>query len=261
MIVALFALLGLAVGSFLNVVIHRVPRDESVVDPPSHCPGCGHAVRWFDNVPVVSWLVLRGRCRDCGTRISPRYVLVEAVTGILFGLICWATIDGSFASIVLALVWSLGAALAVCLSLIDIAVRRLPRSIVKPATTATVLGLALVAQLTGAGDQLVRAVLAGAALYAAFLILELIYPAGMGHGDTMLVGLLGLYLGWLGWPQVIIGIFAGFLCGGVYSLVLVVVGRAGRKSMIPFGPFLILGTTIGMIWGERLGTAYLSLIV
>jgi leader peptidase (prepilin peptidase)/N-methyltransferase len=254
---ALVALLGLAVGSFLNVVIWRVPRGESIVSPPSACPSCGHAIRPRDNVPVLSWLVLRGRCRDCGQPISARYPLVEAGTGVLFlGVAALVGFDAPE-------VWSLPAflylaAISVALTLIDLETRTLPNAIVLPSYVVALVLLTVAAWGSHSWDDLVRALLGCVILYAFYFALVFAYPKGMGFGDVKLAGILGLYLGWIGWGALAVGAFAGFVVGGVFSLVLIVMRRAGRKSTIPFGPWMIIGAAIGLVFGEQIFDAYLS---
>ena len=247
------AVLGLIVGSFLNVVVWRVPRGESVVRPPSHCPACGRAVRARDNVPVLSWLLLRGRCRDCDAQISPRYPLVEAGTAAVFVVL--ATRIGAEPELPAYLY--LGA-IGVALALIDIDVKRLPNVIVLPSyvVAAALLGVAAVV-----GDDypdLLRALLAMAALFGFYFVLALVYPAGMGFGDVKLAGVLGLYLGWLGWAEVVTGGFLGFLFGGLVGGVLMATQRAGRKSQIPFGPYMLVGAFVAILWGGALADLYLD---
>jgi len=246
--------LGLLIGSFLNVVVWRVPRGESVSHPPSACPNCGHAIRPRDNVPVLSWLLLRGRCRDCGTPIAARYPLVEAVTAVLFGLVAlrvdpWAV--PAFAYL---------AAIGVALALIDLDTHRLPNAIVLP--SYPVLAALLLLASWGARDwpALLRAAIGGVALWVAYFAMALAYPSGMGFGDVKLAGLLGAALAWLGWGAFAVGSFGAFLLGGVFSIGLVVAGRAGRKTGIPFGPWMILGAAVGIAVGEPLWNGYLGLL-
>lgn len=255
MIIGLCFLLGLLIGSFLNVVIWRLPRGESLSHPGSHCPGCGHAVRPYDNVPVVSWLVLRGRCRDCGARISPRYPLVELLTGVLFGVMAW-----EFGA-----TWELPAylylvAVGVALAFIDLDTRRLPNALTLPSYVVGLVLLAVPAVLDSRPDDLVRAVLGAVALFGFYFLLALIYPAGMGFGDVKLAGVLGLYLGFLGWDAVIVGGFAGFLIGAVVGVGLMVAGRARRRTAVPFGPSMLAGTLVGVLWGSVLGSWYLGVL-
>jgi leader peptidase (prepilin peptidase)/N-methyltransferase len=254
-VVVVSAVFGLAIGSFLNVVIWRVPRGESVVSPPSHCPRCDHPIRQRDNIPVLSWLLLRGRCRDCQHPISPRYPLVELATAILF-----AVVAVSFGAS-----WELPAylylaAITVALAMIDIDVRRLPDAIVLPSYGVALVLLLLPAILDSRWDDLLRAVLGGLALFAGYFLLVLIKPGAMGFGDVKLAGVLGIYLGWLGWGVLLVGAFAGFLLGGVYGIVLMLAGRAGRKSKIPYGPFMLAGAMLAVLVGESLVAAYRGMI-
>ncbi|WP_102508600.1 prepilin peptidase [Sanguibacter massiliensis] len=258
MLVALFTLAGLLIGSFLNVVVHRVPAGASVVDPPSACPSCGSRIRWFDNVPVVSWLALRGRCRDCTARISVRYPLLEATTGVLFAATAAWTLDGSVGSILLSAVLCYVVAVAVALVLIDVEHHRLPDAIVLPSIYVVVVGLAVVAAVDGAAGRLVMSVVSAAVLYAVYLVIAVVYPAGMGGGDVKLAALIGLVLGWYGIPAVIVGWFAGFVVGGIVGVVVMVTRRSGRKTMIPFGPAMIVGAAIGVLWGAELAQIYLD---
>jgi leader peptidase (prepilin peptidase) / N-methyltransferase len=256
LLVLFVVLVGLVIGSFLNVVIWRVPRGESVVRPPSHCPSCGHDVRPRDNVPVLSWLLLRGRCRDCDAPISVRYPLVEAATAALFGVLTLAIgLEPELPAFLY-----LGA-IGMALALIDIDVKRLPNAIVLPSYLVAAALLAAAALLDGSWDDLLRAGLGMVALYAFYFVLALVYPSGMGFGDVKLAGVLGLYLGWLGWAEVVAGGFLGFLFGGVVGGVLVLVRRAGRKSMIPFGPFMLVGALVAILWGGALADLYLDTVL
>ncbi|GAA2723713.1 prepilin peptidase [Cellulomonas aerilata] len=255
LLVAPLALLGLLVGSFLNVVVSRVPAGESVVHPPSRCPTCGSRIRPWDNVPVLSWLVLRGRCRDCGTRISARYPAVEAATAVLFALV--ALLVGPWAVPAFAYLAAIGVALA----LIDLDTHRLPNAIVLPSYPVLGALLALASWGTGDWSALLRAVIGGTALWVAYFALCLAKPGGMGFGDVKLAGLLGGALAWLGWGPFAVGAFGAFVLGGLFAVVLLVTGRAGRGSGIPFGPWMLLGAGLGVAVGEPLWGAYLGLLV
>jgi leader peptidase (prepilin peptidase)/N-methyltransferase len=257
-LIVLGGLLGLVVGSFLNVVVWRVPRGESVVSPPSACPRCGHRVRPRDNVPVLSWLLLRGRCRDCGEPIARRYPLVEAATGLAFaGVVAWLGVDWAVPAF-----WYL-AAVTIALALIDLDVRRLPDAIVLP---SFVVGAALLALATwGPGadvpaDAFVRALLGAAAMGGAYVVIFLVHPSGMGLGDVKLAAVLGLYLGWIGWGAVVVGWFAGFLLGGVFAVGLLAARRAGRRTAIPFGPWLLAGAWVGLVAGPAVAGWYLGIL-
>lgn len=248
------ALLGLLIGSFLNVVVHRVPLGLSVVRPASRCPGCGGAIRRRDNVPVLSWVLLRGRCRDCRTPISVRYPLVELLTGGLFAAV--AALVGP--------TWALPAylylaAIAVALTMIDLDVRRLPDAIVLP-SYAVALGLLALAS-AGSGDwwALLRAVIGGAALFAFYVLIVVVKPGGMGLGDVKLAGVLGLYLAWWGWDALAVGSFLAFLIGGLVAIPLVLFGGAGRRSKMPFGPAMLAGALVALFVAEPVVTWYTGL--
>jgi len=249
------AFLGLFVGSFLNVVIYRVPAGESVVSPRSKCPRCGTQLSAWDNVPVISWLVLRAKCRTCGTHISARYPLVEVATAVLFGCVGWW----------LGAAWDLPAylylaAVGVALAMIDLDTRRLPNSIVLPSYVVAIVLLGIAAVVNQQMADLGRAVIGGMIAFAIYFILALIYPAGMGFGDVKLAGVLGIYLGWVGWSSLAVGIFTAFVIGAVVGLTLMATGRGGRKTAVPFGPFMIVGTFIGLWCGPLIMNWYLSVI-
>jgi leader peptidase (prepilin peptidase) / N-methyltransferase len=244
--------LGLVFGSFGNVVIHRVPAGESVVSPASACPGCGEPIRPRDNVPVLSWLALRGRCRSCGEPISPRYPVVELASGALF--VAMAVRFGLSWVLpgYLLLAWAL-----LCLSLIDAATRRLPNAITYRLAPALLVLIGGGALLEGDPGAALRALLGGVAAFGALLALALISPRGMGLGDVKLAASLGVALGYLSWGHVLLGVFGGFLLGGVVSLVLLGLRLRGRKDMLPFGPYLAASTLITVLWGEELIRGYL----
>ena len=248
-------ILGLIIGSFLNVVIWRVPRGESIVSPPSACPSCGHKIRAHDNIPVVSWLILRGKCRDCGAPISGRYPLVELGTGVLFTVMAAR----------FGLSWELPAylylaAISVALALIDLDVKRLPNVIVMPSYVVAGLLLLLPAVLMPNWPDYLNAWLGAVALFAFYFLLAFIYPAGMGFGDVKLAGVLGLYLGWLGWGPVIVGGFLGFLLGAVVGIGILLARKGGRKTAIPFGPFMLAGTLLAVLWGQALADVYVGTV-
>jgi leader peptidase (prepilin peptidase) / N-methyltransferase len=245
LLVLLAGLFGLAIGSFLNVVIWRVPRKESVVRPPSHCPQCETPIRPADNVPVLSWLMLRGKCRHCGNPIPIRYPLVEAGNGVLF-----AAVAARFGAS-----WELPAYLVLtasllAISLIDLEHFIVPDRITAPLTVSALalLGLAAVAEANG--WRFGRALLGGLAYFAFLLLLNILYPKGMGMGDVKLAFSLGLYLGWLGWGQVFLGGFLAFLLGAGVGLALIATKVKSRKDVVPFGPFLALGALLTILWGD-----------
>ena len=261
---------GALFGSFLNVVIYRVPAGKSIVSPPSACPECGARIRAFDNVPVISWLVLRGRCRDCGARISVRYPLVELGTGLFFGLVTLRLVPGGLASVlaaeghgiavVLVLIAFLYlAAVSVALALIDIDTHTLPNRIVLPSYLVGIALLGAAAILGSDFGALIRSAIGSVALLLAYAAMAFAYPGGMGLGDVKLAGVLGLFLGYLGWSQLIVGAFGAFLLGGIFSLGLLALKRANRKSGIPFGPWMLGGAWMGVLVGAPISLGYLAL--
>ncbi|WP_380168487.1 prepilin peptidase [Jannaschia sp. R86511] len=247
---------GAIIGSFLNVVIHRVPRGESVVSPPSACPGCGAAIRARDNVPVLSWLLLRGRCRDCGEPISPRYPLVELATALAFaGVVAAVLTTGPTPWVLPALLYL--AAVSIALSLIDVDVRRLPDAIVLPSYPVMLVLLAIASAATGDWWALGRAAIGAVASFAFFYLLALLYKGGMGFGDVKLAGVLGTALAWYGWAHLVVGTFLGFLLGGVVGIALIALRLGNRKTMIPFGPYMIVGAWLAIGFGGGIADAYL----
>jgi leader peptidase (prepilin peptidase)/N-methyltransferase len=247
--------IGLLVGSFLNVVVWRVPRGESLIRPASACPRCGHPIRPRDNIPVLSWLLLRGRCRDCAAPISRRYPVVELGTGIAFSVVV----------AVLGLRWELGAALCltaigITLALIDLEHKRLPDPIVLAGYLVTAAFLLAPGLVMHRGDDVVRGLISGAALFALYFLMLIVYPGGMGFGDVKLAGLLGLVLGWVGYGTLAVGAFSAFLLGGIFTIVLLAAGRARRGTAIPFGPWMIAGAVVGVAAGESIWNAYLGVL-
>jgi leader peptidase (prepilin peptidase)/N-methyltransferase len=242
-------LAGLIFGSFFNVVAYRLPRGESLVTPGSHCPRCDVPIKAHDNMPVVGWLLLRGRCRACGQRISARYPIVEALTAVL--AISVVLVKHSAHDIVLGLVL---VATLVPIALIDFDRRIIPNKITLPAAIAAVaIGLAL--RPSGVPEQLI----AGAAAGGFLLVFLLVYPRGMGMGDVKLAGVLGLFLGRSVAVAVLSGVLAGAIVGGV---VIARVGvQRGRKTAVPFGPFLALGGIIGLLAGPAIVHWYLHTMV
>jgi leader peptidase (prepilin peptidase) / N-methyltransferase len=247
LLVAGCTLLGLLVGSFLNVVIARVPVKQSVVTPRSRCPGCGTQLAGRDNVPVLSWLVLRGRCRTCSMPISPQYPLVELLTAVLFGAMA-AELGAD---------WALPAFLVlvaclVAVSFIDLAHFLVPNKVL--AVTLVLSGplLVLAAAIDDRWGDLGRAVLGGLIAFAALLFLNLLNPRFMGMGDVKLAFVLGLHLGWISLGRVPVGLFLGFLLGAVGGILLIATGIRTRKDHIPFAPFLSAGALLAIFFGGTL---------
>lgn len=269
LLVALVGVTGLAIGSFLNVVVYRVPAGLSVVHPRSACPSCGHEISARENIPLLSWMLLRGKCSSCAAPISKRYPLVELAGAAAFVVVAvWATPDLASAAtistsiaVVLRLVAFLYlAAITVALAIIDIESHKLPNVIVLPgyAVGAALLGTASL--LEGDFVALGRMAAGAGILFAFYFVLAIISPRGMGMGDVKLAGVLGLFLGSLGWGQLAVGAGAAFVLGGVFSIILLATKRAGRKSGIPFGPWMLLGAWVGIFIGQTIAGDYLALI-
>lgn len=262
------ALFGLAIGSFLNVVAYRVPLGLSVVSPASSCPGCGAPIEARDNIPLLSWILLRGKCRHCAEPISPRYLVVEAITGVLFVAVALrflpafgiAASVGQAISAALVLAGFLYlAAVSVALAAIDIDVKRLPDRIVLPSYAVGVVLLLATALVGGDWVAFARAAAGAGLLFAFYLVLALLKPGGMGMGDVKLAGVLGLFLGQLGWAELVVGAAAAFLLGGLAGIVILISRRGGRGTAIPFGPWMLAGAWVGIFAGAPIAHAYLAL--
>ena len=237
---------GAVIGSFLNVVVYRLPRRESLVRPSSHCPRCGAPVKPYDNIPVLSWLLLRGHCRSCGESISARYPLIEALTAAL----CAAVVvnGGSSARIALGILTVL---VVVPAAVIDLEHRLIPNRLTLP---AAVLALALGTALDPSGEpgRLIAAAAAGGFL----LVAALAYPGGMGMGDVKLAGVLGLCLG----SSVAPALLTALVCGVAVGVVVIAREGAakGRKTAVPFGPFLALGALVAVFAGPAIVDVYVN---
>ena len=249
----LLGIVGLLVGSFLNVVIARVPAGESVVQPRSRCPRCGAEIGARDNIPVLSWLLLRGRCRNCAEPISIRYPVVELAHAALWVVMLWR-FGWSWELPAYLYFASVGLALAV----IDLDTKRLPNPLTLPSYVVIGALLLLPAVADGQWAAYLTAWLGALALFGFYFLLAVVYPSGMGFGDVKLAGVLGLVLGWLGWSILLVGGFLGFLLGAVVGGALMAVRKAGRKSKIPFGPFMLAGATLAILWGGQVWDAYLD---
>ena len=237
--------LGAIMGSFLNVVVYRLPRHESLVTPASHCPRCGTPVKPYDNIPVLSWLLLRGHCRSCGESISVRYPLVELMTG---ALCIGAVLAGdTTADVVLGITLIL---LVVPIALIDLEHRIIPNRLT---LLGAVLALAIGTALDPSGE--IARLIAAAAAGGFLLIAALVYPGGMGMGDVKLAAMMGLFLGSAVAPALFIALITGTAVG------IVIIARkgaaAGRKTAVPFGPFLALGGIVAFFVGDPIMNAYL----
>jgi leader peptidase (prepilin peptidase)/N-methyltransferase len=236
-------LLGALIGSFLNVVAHRLPRSESLVTPASHCPSCDAPVRPWDNVPVISWLLLRGKCRSCGVRISPRYPLVELLTAVAFAAV--VAVNGFDEDLLLELPF---VAALIALAAIDLDHRLLPNKIVYPLAAYGVVATLLVDRA-----DLAENLIAGAGAFTFLFLAVLAYPRGMGMGDVKLAGAMGIYLG----LSVIPALLIAFLAGSVVGLTMIArEGASARKKAVPFGVFLALGGIVAVLAGPELIDLY-----
>ena len=253
---ALAILTGLVLGSFANVPIHRWPRGGDVLQPrTSACGTCGQPIRWYDNVPVVSWLLLRGRCRDCAAPISPRYPLVEALMAVLFGAtaavhgLSWVLLP------LLTFVWVL-----VVAAVIDLEHRIIPNQLTYRAAPILLVLLVVVAAIEGEWADLRRALIAGVAVPVAMLALSEMFRllrgvAGIGMGDIKLAPSIGLVVGFLGGWELVVWFYATAVSAVVVALGLILAGRAKLATRIPYGPYLALGALVAVLAGQPLSEA------
>lgn len=241
------ATLGLAAGSFLNVVIVRVSVGESLLRA-SHCR-CGATLRWYDTIPVVSWLLLRATARCCGAPISVQYPLVETATAAVWvGVVWWMWIPDPTGAIAVETVTFLYLASAsIALAVIDVRVHRLPDAIVLSSYLAVAAGFGVSAALSGGLTRLGAAAIGAVVMGGVYVVIAIINPGGMGAGDVKLAGVLGAALGWLGWAELGLGLFAGFLFGGLWGFAIIALKRGSRKTAIPFGPFMLGGAWLAAV--------------
>jgi leader peptidase (prepilin peptidase)/N-methyltransferase len=244
LLVLLCGLVGLAVGSFLNVVVYRVPRKLSIVRPGSSCPHCGSPIRGRDNVPVLSWLLLRGRCRECHGPISARYPLVEAATALLF--VGAALRYGRYAALPALLAFLAG---LLALAIIDVETLLLPRRIVYPLLGIVATLLTAAAIWTGDYHALWVAAACAAGWFVVFFAINRYDPRYLGFGDVRLALVLGLGLGWLGWLSALLGFFAANVLGAAVGLSLLAAKRIQRDRPLPYGVFLAAGAAIAVFVG------------
>jgi leader peptidase (prepilin peptidase) / N-methyltransferase len=260
LLIVLFALLGLAIGSFLNVCIDRLPRNESIVFPPSHCDACRHKLAAKDNIPVFSYLRLRGRCRYCQASIPRRIFWVELATALIFALLCW-----HYGLSVELGVMAFYACLFIIIFVIDLEQGLILNKVVYPGMVVALL-LALLPQswLTQPTwlTQVIKPGIASAALggaigFAIFLVIAIVSRGGMGWGDVKLAALIGLATGF---PRVFIAIIMGAILGGIVAVALMIAKKRNRRETIPFGPFLALAAMITLLWGSNILSWYLGLM-
>jgi leader peptidase (prepilin peptidase)/N-methyltransferase len=244
-VIGAFLIAGLLIGSFLNVVIARVPEGRSLWRPGSACPGCGAAIAWHDNIPVLSFLALRGRCRACSVPIPWRYPIVEALTAALFAAAAWRfgpTLDAVAAAALLAGL--------VAITVVDLEHQIIPDVLSLPGILAGVLANLATGRLPWL--ESIMGVLVGGGVFLAIILAS---GGGMGGGDMKLGAMLGAFLGW---KVVLLSMLVAVVAGGLLAVALIGTGVRGRKDPIPFGPFLALGGAVGLFWGERVLQWYLS---
>jgi len=247
-------LFGLVIGSFLGLVVDRLPRNESIVSPPSHCVACSAPVRGYDNIPVVSYVLLRGRCRVCRVRIPPRDAMLELGTAASFVLLAWRLNSA----------WTLPAfcvlaASLVAISAIDVEHLRIPSSIVYAAAGLGAPLLVLASAGTHRWSALLSALIGGAAAFGAFFALFFAVPKGIGFGDVRLAGLCGAFLGWIGYREVAAGFLLSFIIAGVPAAILLALHKVQRRTQLPFGPFMAAGTFLTVLFAVPIVHAWASI--
>jgi leader peptidase (prepilin peptidase)/N-methyltransferase len=253
------ALFGLAIGSFLNVVVYRVPAGVSLSHPSSRCPSCEHPVRNRHNIPVLGWILLRGRCADCTSPISIRYPVIEVLTSALFVAI---TIRFNQLDHLPALpAYLYFGAVGICLAAIDIDVQRLPNAIVLPSYPVLAILLFIAAISQHDLSALLRSGIGAAALFTVYFALAFAYPAGMGLGDVKLAGIVGGVLAFISYQTLVVGAFAAFFFGSLIGLLVVLTRQGTRKSAVPFGPFMILGALLALFLGAPIADIYTRLVL
>ena len=245
---------GLLVGSFANVVIYRVPAGQSIVSPPSNCPKCRAPVRPWDNLPVVSWLLLRGRCRDCGAPIAARYPLVEVLVGAVVAGTGWK----------FGISWTAGAEAVlasglIMLGFIDFDHMLLPRRVVYSDLALVATLLVVAAAVSGRWASLGVAAVCGAVPWAFFFAVNYLRPRALGFGDVRLALLIGFGLGWLGAAYAFLGFIVASVLGSVVGVTLMALGRAGRRTAVPFGSFLATGAVATLLVGAPVVNWYLAM--
>lgn len=246
--------LGLIFGSFATVVAYRVPRGEGIVTGRSHCPNCGTEITAIENIPLLSYVIQRGRCHHCGARISPRYPVTELATGVMFAAAVIRFEEIQTAIVYAAFFWVL-----VVLTAIDLEHKLLPNRVVYPAFVVGSIALITLSLIEGNLDRLTDAAI-GAAVFGGFLfIVAFIAPAGMGGGDVKLAVVLGEFLGYAGGVGVVlVGMFLSFVTGALIGIVVMLATGGNRKMQVPFGPFLAAGTFLALMWGRSLLDAYIG---
>ncbi|MEY8415268.1 prepilin peptidase [Tissierella praeacuta] len=250
--IILISLYGLLIGSFLNVCIYRIPKEESIVFPSSHCPNCDTNLKWYDLVPVFSFIVQRGKCRYCGGKISPQYPIIELLNSIIY-LIIYIKFGFALEFFFYAIIFSL---------LIVITVIDLQHMIIPDILVVLILGITIIYKifsyiLYSKSPELLNSIGGLVLSGALFILIIIVSKGGMGGGDVTLIGALGFILGI---KKIFLTIFLSFLLGAIISVFLLIMKVKERKDPIPFGPFIILGFFIVVFWGEKLISWYVSLL-
>ena len=243
-------LFGLVVGSFDNVAIYRIPEGMSIFAPRSFCPKCEEPIAWYDNIPPISYIILRSRCRHCGNRISVQYPLVELTSGLLF-LAVFAKLDFSWSPLLFPYLFMV--TVLIIVSVIDLKRQIIPNKIMYPSLVTGIIAMGLVALAEGNVSILWESLKGFAVGGVPLALLALLLPRGMGMGDAKLAAFTGIFLGW---KSQLVAFFFAFLLGAIAGVVMMIGGKKGRKSRIPFGPFLAAGALLALFWGTPVWDFY-----
>ena len=248
--IILLFILGLIVGSFSNVCIYRIPRNESIVYPASHCPKCSTTIRLIDNIPLLSYFLLKGRCRNCGSKISIQYPIVELLTGLIY-LIIYLTYDLSIQS----LIYIILSSALIIIAFIDLKEQIIPDVISLPGVVAGLVISFFVPYISSLSSLLGIIAGGGTILIIALIGTIIFKKEAMGGGDVKLAAMVGAFLGW---KYVILALFLGFFIGALAGIFLILAKIRSREDMIPFGPFIVVGSIAAILWGERILLWYLG---
>lgn len=244
---------GLIIGSFLNVVIYRIPRKENIAFPASHCPSCSTRLKWYDNIPLISYILLRGRCRYCDKEISLQYPIVESINGILY-LILFKYFGFGIDFIFYALICSI----LIAIILIDLKEMIIPDSLVSSVLALSIIHRVILFIVYKTPLNIKSSILGLLIAGLLFLLIVIVSKGGMGGGDVTLIGVLGFVLGV---PLILLNILLSFVLGGVISSLLLITKIKTRKDPIPFGPFIVLGFFIVLLYGEEIIDWYFNLLL
>ena len=246
-------LFGLAVGSFDNVAIYRIPEGKSLWAPRSFCPSCGNTIAWYDNIPLLSYFILHRRCRKCGEHISWRYPLVELLSGLLFFAV-FAKVGFQWTAELLPYLFMV--TVLIIVAAIDLQKQIIPNKVMYPAIPLALAAMGIVALVRGDYHIIVGSLIGMVVIAAPWALFAMVFPRGFGMGDAKLAAFTGAILGW---KSELVGFFIGIALGALVGVVLMVLGKKGRKSRIPFGPFLAAGALIALFWGQAILDFYLGL--